>query len=376
MKLEQSIWYEGIGWEIQRSDLSSYDQSDLVLVFGEPELIIHPDRIDELRQHYPRASIVGGSSAGNIFGKTISDDTITATAVCLEKSQVKVVSAKIDHPSKLYHVSSGLLTELQDSGLRHVLALTDGLCFNGNEFTRAANDLNITVTGGLMGDKDRYRQTYVIANGSAKPDCVVLVGFYGKSIHTGYGCFAGWDEFGVDRVITKSRGNVVYEIDHQPALTLYKKYLGEYAEQLPAAGLRFPLSIRREQGVTPLIRTVAAVNEQEQSLTFAGDVPEGAITVLMKGNIDNLIKSAGFAAEQARLDYDTTRLAIVVSCVGRRLLMDQLADEELERVNDVFGDDIWMTGFYSYGELAPSGGDPKQCELHNQTMTIMTLCED
>ncbi|MDD5723087.1 MAG: FIST C-terminal domain-containing protein, partial [Syntrophales bacterium] len=234
---------------------------------------------------------------------------------------------------------------------------------------------NIAITGGLAGDQGRFKKTYVMANGPGKPKNLALIGLYGENLEAGYGCFAGWAEFGVDRIITKSEGNIVYEIDEQPALALYKKYLGDFSEELPASGLRFPLSIRKKEKDHMLIRTLLGIDEEKQSLTFAGDVPEGSISLLMKGNIDDLINSAGEAAKEAKLPGSNRGLAVVISCVGRKLLMDQMTAEELEAVQEQLSDSTWMTGFYSYGELAPYNKIVKHCYLHNQTMTLTTIRE-
>lgn len=377
MRLEQIRWQNNKEWEVTKTNIETGNQVQLVLAFGNPDLIAVPERFEELKRRYPNAHIVGGSTAGNVLGTSISDNDIVATAVYFEKSHIKITSKDIDDPSQLQETASALVSQLQSPDLRHVLVLSDGIHFNGSELANGVNDLEgIPVTGGLVGDNGHFKETYILADGPARPKRVVFVGFYGEQLHTGYGCFAGWGEFGIDRVITKSKGNVVHEIDGQPALTLYKKYLGEYAEQLPSSGLRFPLSIRSDKNDVSLIRTLLGINEEDQSLTFAGDVPEGSITQLMKGNVDDLIASAGEAAKQAKHSNGNTGLAVVISCVGRKLLMDQMTDEELETVQNTLGENTWITGFYSYGEIAPFSKDLLQCKLHNQTMTLMTVYEE
>jgi hypothetical protein len=189
------------------------------------------------------------------------------------------------------------------------------------------------------------------------------------------GCFAGWEEFGPERIVTKSTGNIVYEIDNQPALSLYKKYLGEQSSELPASGLKFPLSIQANKNELSVIRTLLAVDESKNSLTFAGDVPEGYICKLMRTNLDSLIDHAGMAADAATaMSKDISGLCLVVSCVGRRLVMGQLIEEELEEVQNKLGPNTLLAGFYSYGELAPFK-DLLNCQLHNQTMTLTTIYE-
>lgn len=377
MRLEQIRWKNNKGWQVEKTGLETVDKVQLVLVFGAPDLISVPDRFEELKQRYPNAHIVGGSTAGNVLGISISDNDIVATAVFLERSTVNIASAPIEDLSKLQETASQLVSKLHSPDLKHILVFSDGIYVNGSDLARGLNVYkDIPVTGGLLGDNGHFKETYTLADGPAKSKCVVLVGFYGKHLLSGHGCFAGWGEFGVDRIITKSKGNVVYEIDGQPALSLYKKYLGDYADQLPASGLRFPLSIRTDKEEVTLIRTLLAINEKDQSLTFAGDVPEGSITLLMKGNVDDLIDGAGKAAEQAKNSNGNTGLAVIISCVGRKLLMDQMTDLELEIVQHKLGKNTWMTGFYSYGELAPYNKEFWQCRLHNQTMTLMSIYEE
>jgi hypothetical protein len=168
----------------------------------------------------------------------------------------------------------------------------------------------------------------------------------------------------------------LYEFDGQSALGLYKKYLGEHADRLPASGLLFPLSLRTRAGETPVVRTILAVDEAAQSMTFAGDVPEGSYARLMKANFDRLIDGASEAARssQGAIGPAPAELAILISCVGRKLLLKQRVEEEVEGVREVLGPRPVFTGFYSYGEISPFTTGAR-CELHNQTMTITTLAE-
>jgi hypothetical protein len=213
-----------------------------------------------------------------------------------------------------------------------------------------------------------------MADAPARSGCIAAIGFYGDIVVKS-GCFAGWQEFGAERKITKSAGNVVSEIDNQPALALYKKYLGDLAKNLPGSGLRFPLSVRADKNQKAVIRTVLAVDEEAQTVTFAGDMPQGYLCKLMKTNFDNLIENAGLAASFARPHQQKAAgLCLVVSCVGRRLVLGQLTEEELEVVQERLGRHTTITGFYSYGELAPFS-EALRCQLHNQTMTLTTICE-
>jgi hypothetical protein len=177
-------------------------------------------------------------------------------------------------------------------------------------------------------------------------------------------------------LITKSRQNVLYEFDGRPALALYKQYLGEYAAGLPATGLMFPLELRIEPDGHRVLRALLAVDEKEQSITFAGDVPEGSHVRFMVGHIEDLIQGTLAAAKSSCLPLANTppELSLIVSCNARRAVLKQRVEEEVEAVREILGEGPVMTGFYSYGEIGPPHGGSGS-ELHNETMTITNFAE-
>lgn len=371
MKIHQSRWTAQNGWAPTPTDAR---HSSLVLVFADTPFFRQAACFAELRANYPDAVILGCTSSGNILGTHISDADMVATAITLDHSRVRLVQAAVGPGDNSKEVASSLLAALAHPELKHVMLLSEGLAVNGSELAAGVSGHALTATGGLAGDGSRFEQTWVMANGPAQQGLVAMLGFYGDlSVHTG--CEAGWREFGAERTVTRSLGNVVYEIDHQPALALYARYLGPQAQDLPASGLRFPLSIRTDQQRAPVIRTLLGVNTEDSSMTFAGDVPQGAVCHLMRTDIEALLETSGIAAEAVAGGVTTTdSLCVIISCVGRRLVMGQSTEEELEMVQQHLGSTAAMTGFYSYGELSPTG-ESGQCQLHNQTLTLLHLSE-
>jgi hypothetical protein len=134
------------------------------------------------------------------------------------------------------------------------------------------------------------------------------------------------------------------------------------------------LSIKNQENNQSIVRTILSINEDEQSLTFAGNIPQGSLAQLMKANFDRLIEGASNAATTTLEKLNSPDLAILISCVGRKLVLNQRIEEEVEVIRDIFGKDTAITGFYSYGEISPVKGF-SNCELHNQTMTITTMSE-
>jgi hypothetical protein len=378
MKIEQKRWTAAGGWDFPLNG-GMGDSAQLLFIFGSTEILKQQSQSEEIKNAYPRACAVGCSTAGEIYGTGVYDDSLTLVAVHFEKSTVTCSHVEIGSAQDSYSAGKQLARDLEKNGLVHVFVLSDGLNVNGSDLSRGLEENlppHVKITGGLAGDGSRFKETFVLADGSPRKNSVALIGFYGKDLKVGYGSIGGWDSFGPERLITRSKGNILYELDGTSALELYKKYLGEFASGLPATGLLFPLSIRKKEDSVSLVRTILAVSETDQSVTFAGDVPEGSYSRLMKANFDRLIDGASEAARNSKALVGSvpSDLAILISCVGRKLVLKQRIEEEIDGVREILGPDAVLTGFYSYGEIAPFGVDSK-CLLHNQTMTITVLSE-
>lgn len=376
MQLEQLTWNAQAGWR-HKSDLESGAQG--VLVFGSAQALQNEQALAQLGARYPEARIVGCSTAGEIHGLSVQDDTLVATALHFAHTTLRVASATVGSAQDSHRIGATLAAELDTPGLVHVMVLSDGLHVNGTALADGLREhlpATVAVTGGLAGDGDRFQHTLVCVDSHVSEKRVAAIGFYGDRLRVGYGSMGGWDCFGPERLVTRSNGNVLFELDGQPALDLYKRYLGEHAQQLPASALLFPLALRGDAIDGSVVRTVLAVDESQGSMTFAGDMPEGTHARLMKANFDRLIDGAAGAARAGlqRLDSFEPELAILISCVGRKLVLKQRVEEEVEAVREVLGPRATLTGFYSYGEICPHVGLTK-CELHNQTMTVTTFSE-
>jgi hypothetical protein len=379
MKTTQYKWSQSDGWKPHLPTNGGMRQ-EIVFVFGARRLIKAGQLLDELRAHFKGAKILGCSTSGEIVGDTVVDDSIIATAVDFEHTRLRIASVVITEAKSSYKVGEELAQQLKDASLRHVFVLSDGLNVNGSDLARglaSGVSAGVSITGGLSGDGAEFTETWVIADDAAGPQRVAAVGLFGDHLRVGYASMGGWQAFGPLRTITRAEGNVLYELDGRSALDLYKTYLGDHAAELPASGLLFPIVVTQEQGGEGVVRTVLSVNEQEKSMTFAGDIPQGGAAQFMKTNVDNLVDGATAAAETSLTGLGDRRpdLALLVSCVGRKLVMKQRIEEEVEAIRDVLGADTKIAGFYSYGELCPfSQGE--ECRLHNQTMTITAFAED
>lgn len=350
----------------------------LVLVFAASSALDDATSVADAVRLFPRSVVVGCSTAGEILAGTVSDDTVTVGVTRFDHTTLRVARAQLPTAADSYGCGTEMASKLAAEDLRGVLVFAPGLDVNGSELVRgltAGLPDGVVITGGLSGDGARFTRTWVLSDGRPTTGVATAVGFYGSRISIGLGSRGGWVGFGPERTVTRSMGNVLYELDGRPALELYKSYLGELAAKLPGSGLRFPLALRESETTErQLVRTVLAVDESAQSMTFAGDIPQGWCAQLMRASSDQLLDGAEEAAVAAAPDATAEPvLAVAISCVGRRMVLGEGADEEVEATLGSLPVGSAQIGFYSYGELSPVASGP--CELHNQTMTLTTFRE-
>ena len=369
------------GWQTPLPTALDSPQT-LVLVFGASTLGPDAAAFRDLAAAFPQAVVLGCSTAGEIAGGEVNDGSLSVAVARFDHTHLALAVADVAQATQSGSAGAQLAQQLRAGGddLRAVFLLSDGLRVNGTPLVEALTlglDAGVAISGGLAGDGSAFQRTWVLAGGQVREGCVAAVGLYGSRLQVGSGCRGGWMDFGPERSITRSDGNVLYELDGKPALDLYKTYLGELAQGLPGSALRFPLSIRRPGSTTPpLVRTILAIDEDQRSMTFAGDMPQGHAARLMRTTNDSLIDSAAEASALAVRGASAQGGALVVSvsCVGRRLVLGERAEEEVESVLETAPAGAGHVGFYSYGEISP-GAAGGASDLHNQTMTVTVFSE-
>lgn len=371
MKVLQSLFINK-NWSV-KLDPSLDSDTTLLFAFYDKTQDWH-NLTQEIKALYPKSTLVGCSTSGEILKDRVYDQSFCLTICKFEKTKVQSLCYEINDQNDSFNIGQNLAQKINPHHLNSILLLSDGLNINGSELIRGVkesiNNKNVIISGGLAGDGDRFKETTLLFNNMISSKQIIALAFYGESLKVGTGSVGGWDEFGPKRTVTKSKENILFELDGEPALEVYKKYLGEQAKELPASGLLFPLSISFEDRKN-VVRTILAVDESNQTLTFAGDIPQNSKAQLMRANFTRLVDGAKSAAEKSislMSQVQTDRFALAISCVGRRLVLGQKTEDELEAVYKILPAGTALSGFYSYGELSPNGS--YGCELHNQTMTI------
>jgi hypothetical protein len=378
MRTRQFHWNpdSGLSWQGEPGFVP-----DFVLYFGARALLSDPACFDALRAAFPRSFLVGCSTGGQFDRHSICDDRVLAVAVSFHDSKAKLACVEVSNTLASQACGAELGRALARPDLRAMLVFSDGLMVNGTALVAGLQESvgpTVTISGGLAGDGAAFEETLVGADARPAPGRVAAIGLYGEHLSIQTGNAGGWMPFGPRRTITRSEGNILHELDGRPAFELYRRYLNEEdLLALPGSALLFPLRIEPQgQSGQDVMRTILAIDQQSGAMTFAGDMPQGWSAQLMRGNADRMTESAAEAMRKAQGDAgsEAEGLALLVSCIGRRLLMGQQAVDEVEAAAEAMHARHALIGFYSYGEISPHSASGF-CQLHNQTMTVLTVSE-
>jgi hypothetical protein len=378
MKTASTLYKDYLFFKEKNEENLNFEEAQLVIGFGSRELVSQEKSYLDINKKFPNAEIAMCSSAGEIYDTEVLDDTISLVAIQFKSTTLKTSEINIEEFDSSYEAGKTLVKNLPQENLKLIFVLSDGGKVNGSELVKGMNfskEKGVLITGGLAGDGNKFEKTVVGLNQVPQSGKIIAIGFYGDNLVLSHGSFGGWESFGLERTVTKANSNILFEIDNKNALALYKTYLGKYAEELPGSALLFPLSIKFEDNQDPIVRTILSIDNENQSITFAGDIPKGSKIRFMKANFDRLIDAASDAANSClEMEKNKPKLAILISCVGRKLIMPNRIDEEIEAISEIFGSGTMLSGFYSYGEISPLN-PLANCELQNQTMTITGINE-
>lgn len=380
-----SVTFDNLSANSDLESLTKNDKSpEIIMIFGDTDELCDSKIPLSLKNQFPNCKIVGCSTGTNINNEKLQNNGISGTAIGFDSSKVEIASQEVTNSANSFEIGANLGAKLKKDDLVGVFILSDGLNVNGSDIVGGILSVlggRVKVSGGLAGDGPRFGKTIIIDDGIAKENCVLAIGFYGKKLCFSHGSEGGWQEQGDSFEITKSSGNIMFELNGQNAYETYAKILGDKAKELPVSGLLFPLKIwHPNYPQHDIVRTLLAVDKENGSLTFAGDMPVGWRAQSMIGTNENLILGSKQAALKSIAKFTSEfenikpNLCLFVSCVGRRLLMGDEAQKELNEVIESLPNGTNISGFYSYGEIAPHRLT-NLCSLHNQTLTLTLIGE-
>ncbi|PRY15087.1 FIST signal transduction protein [Kineococcus rhizosphaerae] len=389
MRVHHARWDRAQGWS---TPLPVADgPRTLVLVLAGPAVPAADVPVDDVRAAYPTSSVLGCSTAGLVLGEGLLDEEVLVAVLVFERTRLV-----LEHTPLTAATSEEAGARLGERLLRHgrpdpsadggdlaaVLVLSQGRDVVGNAVAAGLSrgtGGTVPVFGGMSAGLPvpggALPQCWVLVEGRPQTGALTAVGLYGDRVGLGVGTGSGWADLGPQRRVTRSEGATLHELDGRPALALYERYLGDEARGLPVAGLRFPLAIRRPgEPDTPVVRSVLGVDHAADTILLTGDVPQGCTAQLLHQDSEALADAAEVAARDAVAAASApVGLALVVTCLGRRLALGSRTEDELESVVAGLPAGTPVVGFYTYGELAPTAA--RSCDLHNKTLTVAVLGE-
>ena len=372
--------YDKITWpSFEHISLITQVSSTLILCFGSKKMLSEEGIYDTIKEKFSNAEIVICTTSGEIFNSEVLDESIVITVLEFEKTDLNSAMVNIKDYNNSFDPAVDLFNALDRDDLTYLMVISDGHLVNGSNLVKSFNEVSkgkVIISGGLAGDGANFNSTYVGLNCQPSEGNILAIAFYGKNLIVSHGSRGGWERFGLDKVVTKSTDNILYELDNKKALDIYKQYLGDESDNLPSSALMFPLAVFLDGNKEPVVRTILSISEEDQSMTFAGDIPQGSVINFMKANFDKITSAAYDAAVQTSLfNKKAPEYALLISCVGRKIVLGHRVNEEVEAIESYFGKETKLSGFYSYGEISPIY-EISDCNLHNQTMTITTFYEN
>jgi hypothetical protein len=323
-------------------------------------------------------NLVGCTTDGEISSVGLSTGSVVLCGIVTDQIEFNIACA------------TGLRKNSEDAGrrlaqqlpstVRYVQVFSDGLTGNGCAILRglaSALGPHVPIAGGTAGDDGEFRNTWQFFGSDVLSDAIVAIGFSGD-FSFGTGVSSGWSPIGIAKKVTKARGNVVYELNGQPALEVYERFLGKHADKLPSVGVEYPLGLVNGVGCCDedfhLLRATMSVNRSDGSIVFAGEVPEGSMVRLTCGDHASILEAAEKAAASALADLGdaTAVMAFFYSCMARKIVLGRRTREEIHRIRSAIGPRLPIVGFYTYGEYCriKRGGSSL---LHNETACVTVI---
>lgn len=324
-------------------------------------------------------NIVGCTGDGEMSGDGYS--TGSAILAGIATDQIDFTVAYAENLSQNCELAGKQLAAKLAPTVQYVHLFSDGITGNGCGILRGIFSVlreDLPIAGGTAGDNGKFERTWQFAGRKVLTDAAVAIGFTGD-FHLGTGVRSGWSPIGLAKKVTRASGNILYELNGEPALQVYERFLGKHAEKLPAVGVEYPLGLvgkclDNDSGDYYLLRATMSVDRQEGSIRFAGEIPEGAEVHLTCGDNSSILEASSEAARLADEEIGDIqpRMVFFYSCMARKIILGQRTQEELDRIRRVFGAEVPIIGFYTYGEYCRVGcGSPSL--FHNETATVSVI---
>ncbi len=323
--------------------------------------------------------IIGCSTSGEISNASCYENAVVGLFFDLDRAFYRIhASSTLD---KSLYSSCFEAGQIADSAFSNPAAilLSGGVSIDAEQLVYGMRDgvgREIPLFGGQAGDNMKLEATWAFSNDVMTDNGIACLILDNDRVEVRGLATSGWEAIGDQNTITRADGNVVYEINGEPALDVFLKYFGFFSNSpdpnndFASVSAQYPLQMERDNGVT-VLRTPLFVNTDEKALILGGAVREGErFRFSISPGFDVIDKTINEFSGLAR-EVQNPDAVVLFSCKGRHFALGPLLEEEVEGVFN-----HWrapMAGFLTYGEIGtPDGG---VCEFHNETCSLVLLKE-
>jgi len=337
----------------------------------------HAEMLEAIHEAYPDLALIGCTTDGEISSQGgFLEDSVTLVLFAAEPGQIAAGLGRDVAADPVRATSEAVAAARAGLGGDASFCITtpESLTTSGVtilEGLKAALGKAFPIFGGLAGDQWRIQQTYQFFGTEVLSDAVPLL-LFGADVLFAHAVDSGWKPVGHQRIVSRVEGNVVFELDDEPVLDFYERYLG--AQRYEMVSAEYPLAVFAEDGSGYYLRSAFQMDAESRSIAFFGDVPAGSTVQLTETTSDAIIEAARTATKRALDAYPGSepRGILVFSCAARKAILGVNTERELTAVEAGLTEPLPVAGFYTYGEIAPlrAGGET---HFHNATFSILVV---
>src|SRR5918997_2390896 len=333
------------------------------------------------------APLSGCSAEGTIGGDYADESNFSVVVMAISSEELRwrnglATGLGTDSWTTGQKVAQSLSFDLGTDAVG-LFVFPDGTTVNFDQFFAGlegnlSSDWFLPLWGGGAGDNFAMRQTYQYRDDEIASDGVAYALLSGEA-QPASAVGIGYIPIGSERTVTRSQGNVIYEIDGKPVLEVLQEYVPDraLAENWQSYAITFALCFRAPSYIKDeeyVVRTILSVDETDGSATTQTEVPEGTSVWLSSRDQEKVTTGLDRMAAQIKqeLGGNQPKLVFQFDCVSRGKLMfrDQEKIRLLRQFRQAIGPDVPWAGFYTYGEIGPV---EKHNRYHNYTAVVLAL---
>jgi hypothetical protein len=373
----------------QALEKAGVDRPDFVFMFATVGYDQH-SLLRAVRVATGDAPLTGCSGEGTINGDDADESnfSVVVTAISSEELQWTnglAAGLKADPRAVGKRVAKELLPHLSSDTIG-LFVFPEGRAENFDHFfagleENLPSDQFLPLWGGGAGnDLKLGKPTYQYCDDEVITDGVSYALLSGEA-HTAWAISHSVIPIGGERVVTRSKGNVIYEIDGKPATDVFKEYLPEDALAANRDWVRYGISLALSfkapsymKDEEYVVRGVPQLSLTDESITVQTEVQEG--TSIWFSSRDKEKITTGFDRMATQIEEqlagEKPELVFQFECVTRGKLMfrEQEKLQLLRQFRQSLDAEVPWVGFYTIGEIGPVD---EHNDIHRLASVVLAL---